>query len=223
VNNNRCTQSPARPVAAQPEILSRPASTRTVRKPTVKGSIVLKSVCFKCHSPFEYRSHVTAQGKPLNGTCRHVCDDCRARRKRWLDKRRKRLVVAPIRKLSLREQRARPGEFTSRRLIARHLGIPPSLVADIERSALHKLRSSPELKEAFRQYQEEGMPAIEELVKTLRTPCSELLLGYQLEVADFRRVYERLEAEGLHEEAQQVLKGIIGCQQVIFERTGERL
>lgn len=178
--------------------------------------MVLKGVCLKCQRPFEYRSHVTPQGKPLNGTYRHICDGCRARRKRWLDKRRKRLVVAPIRKLSPREERARPGEFTSRRLIAKNLGLPPSLVADIERAALHKLRNSPELKEAFRHYQEEGLPAIEELVKALRTPGSELLVAYQLEVGDFWQVYELMEAEGLREEAQQVLKGIISCQQVIL-------
>ncbi|MGA3265520.1 MAG: hypothetical protein ABSE16_01705 [Verrucomicrobiota bacterium] len=175
----------------------------------------LTSICTKCRRRFEYQARVTPQGNPTNGIYRHVCDACRARRKRWLDLKRKRNVVAPIRKISGREERARPGEFTSRNRIADELGIHQSLVADIERSALHKLRSSPELAEAFRQYKRDGMPEIEQLARALKASGSELLLGYQLEVGDFWKVHDRLESEGLREEAQAVLENIIQCQRAI--------
>ena len=175
----------------------------------------LHGVCDKCRSAFEYQAHVTVNGKPLNGTYRHVCDACRAARKRWLDKKRKRTVVAPIRNRSSREAWARPGEFTSRRLISRDLGLSPGLVEDIERSALHKLRNSPELQEAFQRYQEDGMPLLDELAQALKTTGAELLIGYQLEVGDFWQVHDRMESEGLREEAQAVLEDIIHCQRVI--------
>ena len=172
----------------------------------------LKRVCRKCKSPFEYQAHVTARGKLFR---RRICDACRAAHKRRLDRERKRTVVAPIRNRSQWEGRTNPWEFTSRRLIARDLGISPGMVVDLERSALHKLRTSAELQAAFRLYRKKGMPELKELARVLKVSASELLLEYQLEVGDFWEVYERLEAEGLREEAQTVLENIIQCQQAI--------
>ena len=161
----------------------------------------LKAVCVKCKSKFSYRPVKTATGKPV---LRHICDECRDTRKNWLNKRWKSQVVTPKRNRKVTEARAKPKEYESRRKIAKVLGLDPSTVEMIERQALSKIRDSPEMMDTFHHYVESGMPRLKELVGSLRDghqgdgPEKDLgseLLEYQLQVADWWQVYERLKDE----------------------------
>lgn len=152
--------------------------------------------CSKCKHRFKYEP-VFVDGQPRG---RHVCDDCRRSRARFLKKQWKKQVRAPMRDRGDKEDRAAPNEFTSRQVIAQALGIDHSTVEDIERKALAKIRNSPALVEAFAHYAEAGMPRIKELIGELttrkpKTDRAALLLEYQLQVADFWAVYESLVAQ----------------------------
>jgi len=148
--------------------------------------------CGKCQAAFAYVPMRTTRGNVIE---RHVCDACRRGRKNWLNKKWKAAVVAPVRNRT-GEERAKPNEFeASRAEIARKLGLNHSTVEMAERSALAKIRRSPELQEAFRDYAEAGMPRVKELVGALIAPSADVLLEYQMQVADFWAVYDRLKAE----------------------------
>ena len=162
-----------------------------------------KAVCVKCNSEFGYQPVRTSTGKPVR---RHICDVCRDTRKSWLNKRWKAQVVTPVRKRKATEARAKPLEYESRNKIAKALGLDQSTVEMIERSALSKIRDSPEMMEVFHHYVEAGMPRLKELVGELRDGPAEAsdlgaeLLEYQLQVADWWQVYDQL-----REEARQLL------------------
>jgi len=166
----------------------------------------LKAVCVKCKSKFSYRPVRTTTGKPV---LRHICDECRDTRKSWLNKRWKAQVVTPVRKRKATEARAKPLEYESRNKIAKAMGLDPSTVEMIERQALSKIRDSPEMMDTFHHYVEAGMPRLKELVGAMHDgslrdghqgggtapDLGAELLEYQLQVADWWQVYERLKDE----------------------------
>ena len=164
-----------------------------------------QAVCKLCHSGFEYRPVKTRAGKPVP---RHICDACREARKNWLNKRWKAKVVKPTRNRRVNEARAKPLEYESRNKIAKAMGLDPSTVELIERQALAKIRGSPEMMEVFHQYVEAGLPRVKELVGALSRPAGQSiqarqrekdlgaeLLEYQLLVADWWQVYDKLKEQ----------------------------
>jgi DNA-directed RNA polymerase sigma subunit (sigma70/sigma32) len=172
----------------------------------------LRARCNKCQNWFEYKPHLTSLKNPV---LRHVCDGCRAGRKRWLNRKWKQKIQAPIRKLSENEDRAKPNEFMSRREIGLILGVDQSTVVDLERRALEKIRSSPKLAELYQQYKEAEMPHIGELIGALRTSAGDRMLEYQIEIMEWWNIYETAVQAGLVKESRQVKKEIASCQKLI--------
>lgn len=147
--------------------------------------------CGKCKVKFLYEPVLVA-GHPRS---RHVCDSCRRTRKNYLTKQSHARGRSHLRKGD-KEARTPSNEYESRKKIGQALGLDQSTVELIERTALAKIRHSPELKEAFAHYAEAGMPRVAELIGSLVKPDrSGLLLEYQMQVLDFWQVYERLVAE----------------------------
>jgi hypothetical protein len=177
----------------------------------------LRARCNKCQNWFEYKPHLTSLKNPI---LRHTCDGCRTGRKRWLNKKWKQKIQAPIRKLSENEDRAKPNEFMSRREIGLILGVDQSTVVDLERRALEKIRSSPKLAELYQQYKEAEMPHIGELIGALRTSAGERMLELQIEIMDWWKVYEMAGLAGMVKESKQVKKEIASCQKLIERELG---
>jgi hypothetical protein len=153
--------------------------------------------CIKCRCEFTYEPVLTQRGKPI---LRHICDECRSARVRFLKKKWKKKVRAPIRNRAKQEPRAAgkaDGYAATFEAVAKRMGLHPSTVEMIQRAALDKIRSSPELREAFEHYAEAGMPRIKELLEGDRNARArgERLLEMQMQVADFWDVYERLQGE----------------------------
>ena len=148
--------------------------------------------CIKCRGNFKYEPVLTPRGKEI---LRHVCDDCRAARERFSKKSWKKLVRAPVRNRTKGEPRSIPADGYEATLdtVARALGLDLSTVEMAQRSALHKIRASPELREAFEQYAEAGMPRVKELLAMgggREERRAQRLLELQLQVADCWQVYE---------------------------------
>lgn len=152
---------------------------------------VLKARCIKCRTVFEYEPVRTIHGRPI---CRHVCDECRTGRKKFLSRRWNHRWRDPIRKRSKHEPRATTldGYVHTLEEIGQHLKLNTSTVEMAQRSALAKIRASTELREAFQQYTEAGMPRVKELLDG-GSDRAERLLELQMQVADFWQVYETLQ------------------------------
>ena len=94
--------------------------------------------------------------------------------------------------------------------MAREMGISLGQLAALELTALRKLRDSPELREAYDNFKEDGMPMLEELMASLRQSRADRLLGYQLELLEFWRVYADVRAAGFMAESNEILDEIAG-------------
>ena len=164
--------------------------------------------CGRCGTEFEYEEKVVAwhcQGQVrTRRVVRRVCTDCREGRKRWATKRTRK-----PRKLGLDPKVT--ASLPSRVEVGRQLGMTPSQVEEVERRALMKLRSSPELSEAYANFKESGMPMLQELMRQLRQPLPDRLLEWQLELMEWWRVQEAAQSVGLRPEAQEALSAIARC------------
>ena len=161
----------------------------------------IKCRCVKCRAEFEYEPvQVQSRKGRWRSILRYVCDECREARARYDKKKWKKHVRAPVRNRGKAERRANmaDGYECSLAEVGRRLGLDTSTVEMVQRSVLKKIRSSPELREAFAQYSEAGMPRIKELLAGVRgrdERSADRLLEMQLQVADFWAAYERLQAE----------------------------
>lgn len=151
------------------------------------------ATCKFCLQAFEYLAPAGERRR------RTVCDPCRETRKKWLRKQWKQRQPRPAR----RAERAKPGEFRSRPAMARDLGLTLAQVRQAEDSALAKLRSSPQLQEAYAYYKEDGLPFLKELLAALQeAPPETTLLDRALELLGHWRVHDEVRARGLVADAR---------------------
>jgi len=105
-----------------------------------------------------------------------------------------------------------PGDFADQWEIALQTGLTPFQVEEAERRALAKLRSSPELREAYELFKADGMPQVHLLRKHLRVALKAreqaLLRQLQTEIVDWWRVHDLALAQGLNEEASEIREAI---------------
>ncbi len=177
--------------------------------------------CVHCGQPFEYvqkriklkfqtgQSQGKGNKEVWRRVNRRVCPACAQARKQWLHKKNDHRCPH---KLGIG---AKPGEFRGKREIGEALGLTLGQVEVLERSALSKLRNSPELRAAYDNFKEEGMPLLDQLVALLRQPGDDRLLEHQLELMDFWRVYDEARRAGLTAESREILDAIARCWGVV--------
>lgn len=147
---------------------------------------------------------------------RCVCDACQLSRQRWTKKNARRSRACAFHAL--------PGEFTPRSKIARKTGLTPSQVEEIERRALAKLRGSPELKEAFALYEEDGMPLVDYIRGHIRAAVesreADLMLQLQIEIMDWWQVHDLAMTMGMRRDARQARRVIAHGRQMLVKELG---
>lgn len=175
--------------------------------------------CRHCGQPFEYEQETVAchvKGRKVwRRVVRKVCDLCHQARKNWLHKRSH---AKQPRALGIN---AKPGEFRDRNDIAREMGLTKGQLQGLELAALQKLRNSPELRAAYDNFKDEGMPFLDQLMASLRRPGADRLLEHQLELVEFWRVYGEARAAGLTAESVGILDEIARCHGLIARELRE--
>ena len=100
----------------------------------------------------------------------------------------------------------------SHREIAEALHLNADTVADIERRVLLKIRKSPELQELWRNFIEDGCPVP---LPESENHSAMALLDYQLSVADWWSLHDKIVAYGGTDEAVECLREIAQFQERI--------
>jgi hypothetical protein len=177
--------------------------------------------CKYCRQRFEYEVKVAPVRRPsgemgARKVSRDVCDDCQASRQRWLTKK-----TRPRRALGIG---AVAGEFTSRHIIAKKLGLTYSQAEELERRALFKLRSSSELKQAYDKFKEAGMPLVEEIREQIRAAVAareeDRILELQLQLLDMWQVHDLAKALGMTDDARRAKGAIARCRRALNRELG---
>jgi len=145
---------------------------------------------------------------------RTVCDGCQESRKKWVTKRTRKPRAAG----TLMAGTAK----TPRERVAEAMGLSADQVEHLERTALTRLRTSTELRQAYDIFKESGMPKIEELIQIMRQPADNTLLGHVLDLADFWRIHEQAKQAGLTQECREIMADIARCHSLIKRELGAR-
>jgi len=184
--------------------------------------------CRYCHQEFEYEPAMS-QGRRggARQSAREICDECRAGRQHWL----KRVGKAKDRAERLNSVAPRStayGDFgLTTEATAARLRISTRQVERAEASALKKLRNSPELREAYDKYKEEGLPLVEYIRAVLRElllrPRQAEMLDYQLELLEWSRILDAAERAGVQrKELERTRAAANRCRQLLLEEIGLR-
>jgi hypothetical protein len=182
--------------------------------------------CKFCHQEFEYEP---AMSRGCRGgarqSAREICDECRAGRQHWL----KRVGKAKDRAERLNRVAPRAtayGDFgLTTEATAARLRISTRQVERAEASALAKLRNSPDLREAYDRYKEEGLPLVEYIRAVLRElllrPRQAAMLDYQLELLEWSRILDAAERAGVQrKELERTRAAANRCRQLLLEGIG---
>lgn len=167
---------------------------------TTHTSTCRKPDCRKTFT-FEYRGK---GGRPT------LCPACRLKARRESVERyqakRKKDGAAPVRTRA-NERLMKDAELNSQRAVAAALGISFGNLRKIERNVLNRIRKDPELRELWQRCRQEGMPAQED--------WGDRVLDFQMELAEFYKVYEQLMGNNCEQEALECLVEIKKCQQAL--------
>lgn len=174
------------------------------------------ATCLVCGGKFEYMPVLCKGGKWRK---RQICDGCRERN---LKQQRRNWRTGGLRaKKSDYKFRGNEGLAAgvfkmSRQEIARQLHLNESTVEEIERRALSKIRNSTELRELWASFVSDGCP-----IPHAPADPAGLLLDYQLAVADWWALHDKIAAVGGTAEALECLREIAEFQEQITHALNE--
>ena len=160
--------------------------------------------CCKCCQEFEAEVTVVASVGRRRVVVQRVCKECFETRHKWVKKRahareRQARALAEPRSRGLAPEAAEARKYgQSRPAIARALGITERAVVMAEESLLLKLRTNPNLRAAYAEYNDDGAPLLVQLVRELRPVQREItLLDLQQELFEWWAVLTQARRAGL--------------------------
>lgn len=162
---------------------------------------MIKASCEICGTDFWYWPAVRRRAGIMP---RRKCGACLQHSKKEWERNKRKYLKRAKGEMCYGGRRSANGNITgalkaTHQEIARKLNLSPAKVAEMERVVLLKIRNHAELKKLWGDFKEDGMalPVFSEIAGLSRS-TGDALLDYQLEVAQWWEIYERLRLESSH-------------------------